>query len=427
MKISIGTAQSLIREALQNVSIKTERETKSEIDRDVPIELWCSPEWIKDEPGDKDAIKEDEDEEDNNAQADEEDEDEDSNADGEDSKAEEDEMEYQPESDSEGEEEDNDDIEEMIEERKSISGSKKLHPTEKIKRLVARTNAKKTDEIRELEEMMRSKGLLTCKLCLSEEETYMALWCHVRTCHKKEVSKYVFCCTRILGGSTLIFDHMRFHKDPDIFKCRLCHLVLQSSMSLKSHEQHVHKNGEIKPEPKKRRPKCSPLSPEEIEKALKKLRKKRKTTKDEQNETLKPFLQEFSLLNCLECEQEQVNIFDLWIHHLEVHKQAPVIECCNKKFFDIKMVHEHMRYHQSPESSEFKCEICHSKFLTHVQKRSHVSSAHPAGQTACDICGALFRRKDSLRTHKLRHLSNDQRAHKCTECGKGKYQIGRFR
>lgn len=334
LKISITTAQSLIEEALLNISIKTERADKSEEDGDVPIELWCSPEWVKEEPVDKETTEEveedgnmieDEDyEEIGSSQSEEDDEDTNSNA-------EDQEMEYKPGSDSEEDDEDND--------------MEKEDP-KKTKRLVSKTNAQ-------------------------------------------------------------------------IFKCSSCPIVLQSASTLKSHERNIHKTVA---QPKKRRLKGSPLSPEETEKAIKKLQRRKKSGKDEQNDTFRPLLQELSLLDCLECKQEHLNILDLWIHHLEVHKQAAVIECCNKKFFKIKTVHDHMRYHQDPQSIEFKCELCNIQFMTHLQKRTHISGVHAAaanGPIVCDICGSSFTSKSSLKTHKQRHLPKDQRPNKCPECGKG--------
>mgnify|MGYP002716455416 FL=1 len=86
---------------------------------------------------------------------------------------------------------------------------------------------------------------------------------------------------------------------------------------------------------------------------------------------------------------------------------------CGKECADIQSVNLHMKEHM--ESEMFECSECKQVFKYKQLLLQHVQNVHEGHRAyTCDVCWATFSSKNSLRNHRVIHLSL---RYPCEECG----------
>lgn len=114
----------------------------------------------------------------------------------------------------------------------------KIKP-EKVNLSVVRLQGSRTEEESRLEAVMVEMGLFICKICELDCKTYYTLRTHVKAEHKPQ--PYDICCDKPLHTAPrLLYDHIRYHLDPDSFKCQKCGVRYGHSRALNSHIQDYH-------------------------------------------------------------------------------------------------------------------------------------------------------------------------------------------
>lgn len=108
----------------------------------------------------------------------------------------------------------------------------------KHKKRKVRTTPALTDEQKNLEAVMRERDLLRCHICAEKVDDYLSLSQHYRSEHKKDEG--VYCCDRFYCRRVIAFDHMRYHQDPDTFKCLECDKRFRNSDRLAFHNEFYH-------------------------------------------------------------------------------------------------------------------------------------------------------------------------------------------
>lgn len=106
------------------------------------------------------------------------------------------------------------------------------------------TSHKATEEQLKLEQLMVEMKLFVCKYCEGsvDTKTFRGLQKHLRETHPNE--KYHICCKLLAPSNPLaLYNHMRWHTNPDHFKCDRCDLRFDNALKLTSHKAtHREKN-----------------------------------------------------------------------------------------------------------------------------------------------------------------------------------------
>ena len=98
-------------------------------------------------------------------------------------------------------------------------------------------------------------------------------------------------------------------------------------------------------------------------------------------------------------------------------KCKPIFSCeiCGKEF----KLKSSLKVHQLIHSSErpFKCNICDKSYKISIELKNHMKKHNDAFEYSCEFCAKQFKCKKILRYHLLSHVSEEKKAHTCTECG----------
>lgn len=76
---------------------------------------------------------------------------------------------------------------------------------------------------------------MSCDICKIPIETFKTLQKHFEDEHNKE-RPYVVCCNKKYFNRYNLVEHVRFHVDPNSFKCNICGRVLSSRKILQDHQ-----------------------------------------------------------------------------------------------------------------------------------------------------------------------------------------------
>ncbi len=85
---------------------------------------------------------------------------------------------------------------------------------------------------------------MKCEICSDVEfETLKFARRHYRRVHEKKgyiKCKYQDCCDRKFNQRFEILEHIRYHSDPDLYRCALCNKKCKNKISLRKHmDNHV--------------------------------------------------------------------------------------------------------------------------------------------------------------------------------------------
>ncbi|XP_059478471.1 uncharacterized protein LOC132198437 [Neocloeon triangulifer] len=98
---------------------------------------------------------------------------------------------------------------------------------------------------------------------------------------------------------------------------------------------------------------------------------------------------------------------------------------CDNCFYDKKLFTKHvlaeqkeaLKFLESLEKPNFKCDYCDEMFMTERKKENHMEKLHPQYKThKCSLCPRVFRLRSSKRHHEDTHVSAN--AVLCPKCGK---------
>lgn len=107
---------------------------------------------------------------------------------------------------------------------------------------------------------------------------------------------------------------------------------------------------------------------------------------------------------------------------------------CSQEFDTTKSMLEHLKEHQATPNTEvatgagsvegLACSVCLKAFTNRKYLRSHMQ-IHKSIELKCDVCGMLFKRKDTLRMHKKRHIERNETASTFTNKSGEMYNVRR--
>lgn len=210
--------------------------------------------------------------------------------------------------------------------------------------------------------------IIQCPVCPETSTNWPDLQEHFRVQHPMEQC-YIPCCGRKLKEHWTLKEHMRFHNDPNTFKCKLCGKINTTRCALKRHIDAQH-------------PKYAKL-------------------KHVCNICDKGFTTESGLKYHItsmhsDCGQPKRKV-------LPDGNSVFVCPDCGKAFPKKATARQHIWYsHRLVD--QFKCHICGNDFQNPRQFREHVAAHTKKHLYVCAYCSMRFTYLNSLQSHKkLKH------------------------
>ncbi|KAM7346575.1 uncharacterized protein ACRADG_006451 [Cochliomyia hominivorax] len=244
------------------------------------------------------------------------------------------------------------------------------------------------------------KDVLECDLCNQGFSNLTLLRKHFASEHPKQKC-YVSCCQRKLKHRFDIVEHIRYHIDPNTFKCNICGKLSTNSRNLNKHmhEKHTAKGQE--------RPfECTVCQKRFAKKCILK-------THMETHSTDKDF-------KCSECGKGFSTEQRRKIHERMVHNVDRVCDQCGKTIHGVYALKQHILEHAGIQKRKWPCDQCNAELNSRSSLKRHKKVAHHDGSTVyvCSECGKIAPTETALRSHK-KYVHQSERKFKCTICDKG--------
>ncbi|XP_055614073.1 zinc finger protein 43-like [Uranotaenia lowii] len=245
-------------------------------------------------------------------------------------------------------------------------GRKRKTPDEKI---VPKPQSERSRKVQEDNELFQQYFDLTCDSCGAKFPTFAQLQTHSIETHKKQA--YIFCCSLRFKVRSRLLEHLRYHQNPEQFRCAPCDRQFFNGETLKYHNETVHSDAAEEGW------RCEPCGKQYTSKVA-------------------------------------------WSTHVKnkhINREGFKYLChvCAKGFQDPTNYQKHMEKHtNTPRTPEerVQCEECDSWiYKSHMRKHKLIHT----GSKTCDECGQVCPSVLSFKYHKLQHRKPDL---SCTVCGK---------
>ncbi|XP_005175868.1 zinc finger Y-chromosomal protein isoform X2 [Musca domestica] len=206
--------------------------------------------------------------------------------------------------------------------------------------------------------------IINCDLCSHKCKSWPALQAHFLKKHPTEQC-YIPCCGRKLKEHWTLKEHMRYHNDPNTFKCKLCGRINTTRCSLKRHIDAQHPS----------------------------------------YQKLRHF--------CPSCDKGFTTKSGLRYHCTTVHENygkpesqvqpdgstLHVCKQCSRSFKSLDMARKHIYYNHS-QVDRLKCPTCGCIFKKSRPYREHVASHTKKELYICAYCPQRFTFMNALRCHR---------------------------
>ncbi|XP_059220625.1 zinc finger protein 492-like [Stomoxys calcitrans] len=264
---------------------------------------------------------------------------------------------------------------------------------------------------------------ITCDKCYQTLETFALLAQHYSKSHNER--GYVVCCETKFFYRHFLVDHIKYHLNPDYFKCTYCDKSFSTRRCLQIHIQ-LHED---------RKHACDKCDKKYIKRYLLEKHKLTHMPKPEKK------------FSCNECGKLYVSQHALNYHEKAVHQNVYVRVCevCGQTLPDAFSYKQHMlrhnpkpvkcedcgllvtsqitlKYHRDLKhpvggSREYSCPICQRISPNMRAHKAHIKETHEAKQKfECTLCNKKFKRRDKLKCHMAVHTGN--LSYSCSWCPK---------
>ncbi|XP_055689565.1 transcription factor grauzone-like [Lutzomyia longipalpis] len=239
---------------------------------------------------------------------------------------------------------------------------------------------------------------LSCEFCSMEFPIFEKLKRHYRDEHDTE--GYVMCCSIRFENRERLLEHVRYHRNPDKYICKLCGKDFKFRNSL-----HVHMDTHIPPEDRKF--KCTHC-PKSFTMLCRLTVHEKVHVPPEEREHV-----------CPKCKKPFASIYTLRSHLKLVHErvQKRVCEICAKVFNTRECFEAHMMRHTGQTPPRVKCQQCGKEYAERNSLRRHMQMHKVTNETfTCDQCGRITSSKLALYKHKS--IVHSNKTFQCTLCEK---------
>ncbi|XP_011190612.1 transcription factor grauzone [Zeugodacus cucurbitae] len=273
---------------------------------------------------------------------------------------------------------------------------KRNEPKREIKRL-----NKPRHKTSDYDEFIAKHFTLTCFLCQTELENFRELKMHYREKHK--TNGYVKCCGKKLLKRGVLVDHIKFHNDPEYFKCQPCGKTFSDARGLETHLQFFHGSRE-------RVYHCEICSKGFFRRELLSRHYAIHATEEQKN------------VKCPECEKTFCSEYKMRQHLkiVHLHSYAKICDICGKSFHGGEAFRRHQQEHTGLPRPLIKCELCNTELTTKYGLSRHMKVMHTVEYQTPQVCPICSKVSPSLRAHhthfKFMHVA--ERKHVCNMCDK---------
>ncbi|XP_058444480.1 transcription factor grauzone-like isoform X2 [Malaya genurostris] len=241
---------------------------------------------------------------------------------------------------------------------------------------------------------------LECDTCAEKCSSFQELQLHSLASHEKRA--YLFCCGLKFCRRPRLVDHIRFHLNPEQFRCVICSKPFQSTEALQRHKDKMHAADEDKTY------QCS-MCP-------KTYTRKRFLTIHEKYHRMST-----QKWRCSSCNRQFSYESCLKDHERKVHQKEFKYVChmCAKGFQILSIYNKHLAEHDEtavidkPPKQRVQCLDC-GVWVNKYHLPTH-KLGHSSGQQTCKYCGQQCKSVLTLRYHEAQHRRGD---FSCTVCGK---------
>lgn len=224
-----------------------------------------------------------------------------------------------------------------------------------------------------------------------------------RVHHSKKPA--VYCCKRKLTSGYFLIDHVNYHQNPDVLKCKKCGKQFRESYRLKYHLEYHDDPFEG------RNFECDVCTKRFYTMSALKTHLVSHLTPEEK-EKLKTYV-------CAECgkafeKQAYLN------HHVRLYHEAyykSVCNLCSRTFKSQHELNDHIKFHHTdPEALKRDCPICGVTLSNERNLKNHIRRIHEnVGPHECPTCGKLSPTRTALREH-ISFVHKKTRAFVCEVC-----------
>lgn len=268
------------------------------------------------------------------------------------------------------------------------------------KRLRSKQNVSKADEStkRSKQDILFGKHFrMICDLCGVATATFTALRRHFWKDHQQR-DGYVVCCNKKLSKRYAILDHIDFHADPDVFRCKVCGKIFKSTAILKTHMLCRHASED------QRTFKCDLCRQSFAQKC-----------------TLVQHMERHSDVKCVKCDKSFASKGSLNTHIANQHSgkdRTMVCDTCGQEFLNKVSFEQHVNEHMGIDVERFQCAICQRWLKGERNFRNHMNWVHADGsrEFQCDLCLQKYPHSRALQLHKK--YTHAEPTYECEFCGK---------
>lgn len=288
---------------------------------------------------------------------------------------------------------------------------------ERVKK--AKIQGKIQEVTEEHEESIRKFASLQCEKCQKQLSGWYDSREHYKSKHQEK--GFVRCCGRKIERAGEIIEHINWHRDPNIFTCKVCGKASLTREHLNIHEA-VHIPQDERQFPclscdkkfgnafyllcHKRTHRIENMKPTIPCTACEKLFK----TQSQLKLHISSVHNTSGLFMCEFCSKVLKSKYTLEIHIKSHTKPEPSIQCnlCGHYIKNKRRFAVHMSRHKEEENGPYPCEECKSegvdkKFKKIHLLRNHMASVHTTKKFKCEECGKEFKRKMNLYEHSAQH------------------------
>ncbi|KAM7345293.1 uncharacterized protein ACRADG_011658 [Cochliomyia hominivorax] len=240
---------------------------------------------------------------------------------------------------------------------------------------------------------------ILCDLCETKLEDFNAMKRHFHTVHNQK--GYIQCCYKKYYHRGHLADHLRWHLNPEFFKCLQCGKNLSDRSNLRNHIIRVHRPSNV--DFKYACDKCDKSFAQEF---LLRLHKVLHEGTEED-------------FPCTYCGKFFRNAAFLKRHVNIVHlrKNEKICDICGQTCSTATGYKSHMRKH---EHDPVKCPVCGLRLKNQHCLKRHLKVQHPEGGKKpypCSLCKHVAYTAKTLRNH-VYYMHEKSYDHKCTICEK---------
>jgi len=283
--------------------------------------------------------------------------------------------------------------------RKKGSGKAAVSKTARRAKEKVPEKSERTKTIEEYDQMIREVNDMKCSLCSFQFVAFWQVKHHFRKVHKMRTG-YLVCCGTKYRKRIELVEHIKWHKNPDMFRCEACNRSFKGRAILVNHNLRMHT---IDPEPSN----CPHCDKTFINTRLLNAHVALHLYDDKEPD-----------VECDICKKLYKSEAKMLMHKNIRHSgETFMCELCSKIFESRGGLSSHMKSHIPDEERErVQCELCSHWLQKGMSYKSHMRK-HKSGPQKCTICDKELKNPNCLRAH-MTTVHNDDKKYKCKICDK---------